>query len=492
MSTGGVAVAQAAPDAAAGLPPAAAALLRAWDQANADLIAGMVPVTDVGVADELAPVPEGAGLWGGPLPDNVPAGLEPGLLRSLVRQAGYLTDEGTGLERLDACRALVLPDRSCVSSAEASRVRALAEAGGAVLAFAHASLPAGRARWRDDYALADLFGAHYEGPVRFETEATRVTTACSSIWSPQFVPENIINGRPDEFWASLEGGPLPQWVEIRFAQPHSVARALVQCRPGFLLQDLDLQCQVNAEWVTAAEVRNNEGWSMDCPFAQPLQADAVRVVVSRESLNGEDRQIADVGEVTLFDEVGRRLIAPPYLVEVEIEDVAWSAANRADRLVLRCPAVRLRPAGAQVLATFADPLSGERLPFCTRQQCGQGRAYLLAAPEGALGTEPESWEPLLRAFLGMPTVRHSGDEAVVACVRRRGDRWLVQVVDTQPPDTPDRAHEVIVRINQRATGKVREVLSAPEGTPLATKGQDEWLQFTAPMAPLASVLLRTR
>jgi len=329
--------------------------------------------------------------------------------------------------------------------------------------------------------------------------------AGDSIWAPEYKPGNVIDGAAETFWASVEAGPMPHWVEISFGRARTVAGAEVKCRPGFLLQDFQVQGKVNGDWVTAAQVTGNEEWAIDCPFEKPLETEALRLFVTRESHGGEDRVIADVGEFAPYDGSGQHLIRPPYLIEGRITEKTWATANRADRLVLRSPAARVRPEKpgvelfvypelptpqAEVLASFPDPLSpSEAVPLCTRSKPGKGTAYLFAVPEGALGEEPEAWEAILRTFVGMPFLRHSGDENVVAFLRKMDGPYLVNVVDTAPSDSEERAKEVIVRVNTKAIGPIKSAVLVEDETPLEVRSKEGWSQFTAPLAPLASVVL---
>jgi hypothetical protein len=272
----------------------------------------------------------------------------------------------------------------------------------------------------------------------------------------------------------------------------AVAGAEVKCRTSFLLQDFQVQCKVGGEWVTCAQVTDNEDWAIDCPFEKPVETETVRLFVTRESHQDKDRVIADVGEFVPYGTGGKRLIAPPYMIEAHIRDKRWARALHSDGLLLRSPVARLGLAGAEVLASFADPLQpADELPLCTRSKFGKGAAYLLAVPEGALGQEPDVWEALLRTFVGMPAARHSGDENVLAFLRQGQGRYLLSIVDTAPTDPPDRAKEVIVRLNSRALGPIKSVSLAPDGGSLETKTRDAWVQFVAPMDPMANILLRT-
>ncbi len=485
------------------------AILQKWEQINRALVSGTDPVREIAVAPPAPDILDAAEIWGDELPDDLAVALEPATLAAAIRLNGYLVDGGeTGrrwAEGLEGCRAVLLPDQVRLTPDQAPRVRDFVKRGGTLIAFGHGGFPVSGAA---NYALPSLLAVEYRGLVDFDTEATRVTVAGDSIWAPQYKPENVIDGAADTFWASIEGGPMPHWVEIAFGAAQTVGGAEVKCRPGFLLKDFQVQCTVGGQWVTCAQVTDNEDWAIDCPFEKPVETDLVRLFVSREHHQDKDRVIADVGEFVPYGKDGQRLIAPPYLIEARIRHEPWAKALHSDRLALRSPAVRVEPAEAgielfvypevrrptaEVLAAFSDPLAPKRaVPFCTRSTFGQGTVYLLTVPEGAFGTESEAWEPLLRTFVGMPAVRHSGDENVLAFLRKGKGRYLLSIVDTAPLDSADRAKEVIVRLNTGALGPVKSVSLPPDEASLETKTRDEWLQFTAPMDPMANILLRTR
>jgi len=465
----------------------ASEILKEWAEANPDLAAGTAIVFDVLVsrADQEAP------FWG-ELPEGITTASDPAALLGAVRVAGYLSPEPAMVNEpgdIDEVRGSLLLDGLALPEAAVADGVGNVQRGEVVVAFGHASLAREDGSLRDDYALADLFGASYGGLVQFDTEASRVTPTADTTYAPQYSAPNVIDGQADTFWASIEAGPMPHWVQLDFAKPRTAAGAQVSCRPGFLLKDFEVQAKAGDEWKTCATVSDNNEWVIDCPFEQPAEAQSFRLFIKREELNGADRVIADVGEFTLLDEKGARLIAPPYLIEGRILDRAWTQANRSERLVLRSPAVRVKPTTAKVLATFPDPLSGEPLPLCTVNRVGKGRAYLFAVPEAALGYAPETWEALLRSFIGLPMIRHSGDENVIAFLRRGKGKAILHVIDTAPVEGPERAKEVIVRADTKALGKVKAVRALPEGTPIEMRVREGWVQFTMPLNPMGTVVM---
>jgi hypothetical protein len=455
-----------------------------WEDANQALADGTELVSDV-TCPPVGDPPTESELWGGGLPVDLVSRLDVSNPFGTIPSCGYLVLEA-GWE---TTRAALLPSGARLPVYADPQLGNLLRRGGVALAFGHALLRTANGGLAEEFALGDLFGVTYGGLVQFDTEASRVTVTGDSIWAPQYSPPNVIDGQASTFWASIEAGPMPHWVQLDFAKPRTAASAQVSCRPGFLLRDFEVQTKAGEDWQALATVTDNKEWVIDCPFDTPVESAAFRLLVKREEINGENRVIADVGEFTLLDEKGARLIAPPYLIEGRILDEAWAKANRSDRLLLRSPAVRIKPTTAKVLATFPDPLTGEPLPLCTVNRVGKGRAYLFAVPDGAFGDAPEMWEPLLRAFVGEPVIRHSGDEGVMAFLRRGRGRAILHVLDTKPVEGPERAKEVIVRAQTRAFGEIRAVKLLPDQAPLETRVREGWVQFTVPMDPMGTVLL---
>ncbi|NLS80175.1 MAG: hypothetical protein GXY76_23300 [Chloroflexi bacterium] len=65
---------------------------------------------------------------------------------------------------LRGMRTLLLTDAACMSAATAAAIREWVRAGGTLVATANSSLYDERGRQRDDFLLADVFGASYVGP----------------------------------------------------------------------------------------------------------------------------------------------------------------------------------------------------------------------------------------------------------------------------------------------------------------------------------------
>ncbi len=453
------------------------------------------PLWDVVVAPVVAKPPAPDALWGKGLPQNVNVAAEaPALARSLARNE-YLVNaiqadapDAAWPESPETCRAVLLPDLAALSDAQAKRLADYARAGGLVIAFGHASLLDPNGAPRTDYLLCELFGARCGGKVDFESESAAVAFASDSVFGKPYGPENIADGG-ENFWASQDA-PMPHWVRMDFSAPRQVAGVDVTCRPGFMLRDFDVQAPQGDGWVTLAAVRGNEKNRIACSFEKAVETKSLRVLVLKEMLNEKDRQIADIAEVEPRDAAGRKLIVPAFLLEARIADDAWAAAAKSRRLSLRSPALRLQPTTARPLAFFADP-RGAELPLCAVNTVGEGRAILFAVPEAALLSMPEVWGALLRTFVGLPTVRHSGDEDFRLELARTGQGFLLRVTD-QNTERAAKAKErrVYLKLNCARLGVPASARLVPSGTDLPVNARREWTQISLPMPHSATLEIR--
>ncbi|MGQ9731318.1 MAG: discoidin domain-containing protein, partial [Candidatus Zipacnadales bacterium] len=308
--------------------------LAQWAEENPEVVAGTRSVVEIVVAEATEDFVDSGLLWGTELPQELQP--RPVQVVSMAAQAGYLVSHpgstGSWRDALLGCRALILPDQAVLASTDADIIRRFVRQGGVVIAFSHATLlepaspdlggsPPAEAitnkppLLREDYALADVLGAHYAGLISARDSLHVVVTA-DSIWAPQYSPPNVIDGDPATFWASIEGGPMPHWIEIALSKPATVSGARVACRPGFLLKDFEVHYKTDEAWEIGATVVDNTEWTIECLFLEPVRISAARLFVKREELNGENRVIADVSEFILLNEKGRPLIVPPYHLEV--------------------------------------------------------------------------------------------------------------------------------------------------------------------------------
>lgn len=461
-------------------------------------------VWDVAIAPVLSqPAPQDV-LWGKGLPEKILTATDVPRLLNLIASKEYIVGiigAPTGpawLEVPQNCRAVILPDQAIITETDAHRLTAYAREGGIIFAFGHASLLEPSGTLRTEYRLSDLFGARYAGRVAFEMEKNPVTFSSDSIFSKQYGPENVADGT-DNFWASKDA-PMPHWVQMDFPVPKQISRVDVVNRHGFMLKDFDVQFRRGQEWVTITAVRNNENQRVTCLFEQPIEIKSLRLLVLKEMVGDKDRQIADVGEIEPYDSAGRKIFAPPYLIEACIREDSWIKHYRSPRLRVRSPVLRIQPISAKPIATFADPAGhadlpgrvgdGAELPLCVVNSVGKGRAYLFAIPEAVFFAEPQLFDALLRAFVGMPFVRHSGDEKIALALARTETGYLLRVTDTDA-ERAARAKDrrIHIKLNIAMLGPIPSATLVSTGTPLSLTIRNEWAQFSLPLAESAVVRL---
>jgi hypothetical protein len=88
-----------------------------------------------------------------------------GWLRALVETHApveLLTDKQLDEGKFDGLKVLILPKTACLSDAAQRRIRAFVKAGGGLIATSVASLANHDGDLNQEFALADLFGAHFE------------------------------------------------------------------------------------------------------------------------------------------------------------------------------------------------------------------------------------------------------------------------------------------------------------------------------------------
>ena len=85
-----------------------------------------------------------------------------------------ISDQGLTAENLSRFRVVVLPNAACLSDAQCAALRAYVGQGGSLVAAHETSLRDETGKARDDFALADIFGAHLDRPVRGPVKNTYV------------------------------------------------------------------------------------------------------------------------------------------------------------------------------------------------------------------------------------------------------------------------------------------------------------------------------
>lgn len=393
-------------------------------------------------------------------------------------------------------RALFLPELAVLDAAHAAKLKAYVEGGGTLVAFGHASVldAQGNARRRTllgsalrPYALADVFGATHDGTVKFPAKAADLTVAADSVWgSNSYPPANAVEGKKS-FWASAEK-PMPHWIQFNFPDDVEVARIEIVNRQGFNICDFDIQVPDGKSWKTVKEVRNAKSPTIVAALDKPVQADKLRVFITRETVGGKDRIIADVEEVRVVDSAGvNRAVHGPPRYPFAIKDAALAKAMGGRGIAVTPAAVAVKPRGAEVLATLAVRRAP---PALLRHRFGKGQAILVAAPEGAFGAASPLWAALAGLLGGPPTVTCSDPARYRAVLARAASGHVLHVIDQQANGPGSPPGEVTVSVLAERVGNATRALRLAQDKALVTKQVEGRLVFTLRPDPVESVVLK--
>lgn len=99
-----------------------------------------------------------------------------------------ITEQDLTAENLARYRVLVLPNVACLADSHCELIRSYVQAGGGLVATCETSLCDELGHTRDDFALADLFGAHYQVRV-------------SSVVAEREIDANFRIAIDDQYWA---------------------------------------------------------------------------------------------------------------------------------------------------------------------------------------------------------------------------------------------------------------------------------------------------
>ena len=111
-----------------------------------------------------------------------------------------INDWDVTAEELSRYKAVILPNAAALSEAQVEALRSYVKNGGGLIATMETSLCDELGRQRNDFALADVFGVSYRGPVPAET-----TTEKASL------DENFARSLPEEYWSQRAGAGTFSW-----------------------------------------------------------------------------------------------------------------------------------------------------------------------------------------------------------------------------------------------------------------------------------------
>jgi Alpha-L-fucosidase/Beta-galactosidase trimerisation domain len=202
-----------------------------WLKENQSHLADALPYADVGIvvgnpAPDLPGIPLLKDIWK-PSHWHSPATEteQPGEVPSLgLRGAGYFTEriggQFTGRKfNLSSYRMLVLPETALLDGELSSQIREYVRKGGKILGFGHASLFDPLGKLRTDFALGDVFGVKFTGPLpgyKHLVNLPESNLASSMSLNPGAVGVETTTGKSLAVWKGA--GNSPAVVENRFGK----------------------------------------------------------------------------------------------------------------------------------------------------------------------------------------------------------------------------------------------------------------------------------
>ncbi len=472
-----------------------------WFQATEPVLRSAQPYADVGIVLG-APDADGPGLPGSnSLWRRFPAaqrGLQDealGIGDDLAREGVFgrlLLAPPAGASwpaSLAGLRVIVLPELAPLDDDRVGQLREYVRQGGRLIAFGHASMLDGKNARRKDAALADVFGVRHRGEATFAGPAGKVAVKVDSEYSPQFRGEHLIDGQPFTAWASA-AAPMPHWAEITLPDEVEVARIELDSRADgpYLVTDFDVEAHDGKGWKLVQSVRGAKTTRVALPLPTPAKTRLVRVKILRELYGGQNRELADVATIRVFDKAGRDR-ASEEVPRVPLVDMA-AELKRAfgDRPVAFLPmAVQVEPTTAEVLARLANE---GRSPAILRNRFGSGEAILIAPGEAALSGNAAFWAGLRTLVIGKPTLSSTRMDRYRIILTRIDGAHVLHVIDREARNARYEPAEVSISLETDRLGGLREARLVPGNSALKTAIEDGRMTLTLRPDPVASVLLK--
>jgi len=396
---------------------------------------------------------------------------------------------GSWPESLARYRTILVPERALLDEVHAEQLRQYVKQGGRLIGFGHASMLDATGQRRDDYALADVFGAEYRGQVAFAPKTHKTQVKVDSEYSAEYAGPNLLEGTATA-WAS-GGTPMPHWAEILLPEPVEVAKVELVSRSGpYLVTDIDIETREGEGWRLLKSVRDATSRVISVPLEEPVRTSRIRVTIRRELYQGEDRQYADVEAIRVFDKAGRdhatNRVGTIPLVEVAAD---LRAAFETGGLAFLPMAVEVEPTTAEVIARLETP---GRSPAILRNRYGGGDAILITTGEGSFQDAPAFWSGLGCLAVGPPTLQYT-EEAMARyrfILTRAGEHHVLHVIDRTAGSPGYEPGEVTVSLETARFGGLDQARLAGTDKPLSMRQDEGRATFTVCPDPVASVVLR--
>lgn len=390
-------------------------------------------------------------------------------------------------ESLAGLRAIVVPERALLDDAHAEKLREYVRGGGRLIAFGHATMLDEQGNRREDYALADVFGARCRGELVLKAQPGQTLVKVDSEYSPEFAAEHLVDDAPTA-WAS-GGTPMPHWTEVILPEPAVLAKVELVSRSGpYQVTDVDVEVPDGDGWRVVESVRGAEKRLISAVLDPPIHTDRVRVKILRELYRGEDRQYADVEAIRLLDAEGRDL-STNRAASVELA-LAPELRAASDGTPVRFPllALDLELSGAEVLARIGDD---EGPPAIVRNRYGEGEAILVATSEGAVRRNLPFWSALRQLAIGGPTLRcpEGAMDRYRFILTEVGGRHVLHAIDRTGGGPGYQPAEVRVSLEAGRLGSPAGATMA-DGGALVLQRDGAYVTFVLRPDPVASVVFK--
>ena len=149
----------------------------------------------------------------------------------------------------ESYRVFVIPGSTTINVSNLRKLKAFYDQGGQVIATTR--LPDTAAEHGSDSEVRELVTAIFGDQAATSLERPRVTA--SSQWAAGgYDPAMVIDGNGETRWNAADHSPAPQWLEVEFAHPKSIARSIIN-EPFDRVRGYHIQTWDGAKWVDQAK-----------------------------------------------------------------------------------------------------------------------------------------------------------------------------------------------------------------------------------------------